>query len=384
MTLTLRSAQGDMKKILAVTGTRADYGIYRPVLQAMTAVREFDVRLLVTGMHVRKEFGHTVDEIEADGFPIAARIDSLTEDDSPRAMAEYVGRTLAEAAKVLEREKPDLVFLLGDRGEQLACAIAAVELGIPIAHLHGGEQTGTVDDAMRHAITQMATVHLTSTDAHSERVRQMRGSGENVHTVGAPALDIIRTFTPIAKEKLCIDAHLDPKLPTLLFVQHPDTLDPRSPEDQLQPSLTALDAFDGNILMIGANADAGGKAMNAMLEKFAKEKPHRAFAISIPHQTFLSWEACVDLLVGNSSSGIIEAASFHLPVVNIGDRQKGRTRSGNVLDVPYDSTMIANAIEKALHDEAFKNTIHSCKNLYGDGHAAERIVKVFRAMLSVS
>lgn len=372
------------KRIIAVTGTRADYGIYRPVFQAMLASTSLELSLLVTGMHLRKEFGHTVDEIEADGFPIAAKIDSLTGDDSPRAMAEYVGRTLTEAAKVLEREKPDLVFLLGDRGEQFACAITAVELGIPIAHLHGGEQTGTVDDAMRHAITQMATVHLTSTDDHAENVQRMKGSSEHVHVVGAPALDVIRTFTPVEKEELCVQFHLDPALPTLLFVQHPDTLDPLSPEEQLKPSLQALEQFDGNILIIGANADAGGRAMNAMLQEFAKRKPNRTFAISVPHETFLSWQACADVLVGNSSSGIIEAASFHLPVVNIGHRQKDRTRSGNVLEVGYDAAAITRAMEKALCDDSFKETVRSCKNLYGDGHAAERIVEIFRAMLPVS
>ena len=364
-----------MKTILSVTGTRADYGIYRPVFQAMTASPSLDLSLLVTGMHLRREFGHTVDEIEADGFPIAARIDCLTGEDSPRAMAEYIGRTLIEAAKVLEQQRPDLLFLLGDRGEQLAGAIAAVELGIPIAHLHGGEQTGTVDDTMRHAITQMATIHLTTAGLHSERVQQMKGSAENVHVVGAPALDVIRTLKAIPRDQLFTAAGFDAALPTLIFVQHPDTTDTLTPQKQLEPSLQALENFDGNIMIIGANADAGGRTMNAMLQAFAKKKTNRAFRISIPHETFLSWQACGDILVGNSSSGIIEAASFRLPVVNIGDQQRGRLRSGNVLDVPYGAAAITAAIAKAV-SPAFRGSLQKIRNAYGDGHAAERIVEI--------
>jgi UDP-hydrolysing UDP-N-acetyl-D-glucosamine 2-epimerase len=366
------------KKILALTGTRADYGIYRPVFEAIQKSSSLSLGLIVTGMHLRQSFGHTVDIIRKDGFSIAAEIDSLTEDDTPVSTAAYVGRTLIECARVLEAERPDVLFLLGDRGEQLAGAIAALELGIPIAHLHGGESSGTADEFVRHAITHMAAIHLTTASVHAENVRRMRGSDENIHVVGAPALDVIRTFTPLSKETLCAEAGLDSSLPLLLFVQHPDPLDPLSPEHQLTPSLEAIESFEGNIMMLGANADAGGKRMNAIMKDFAAAKPGRAFSVSVPHRTFLSWEACAEVLVGNSSSGIIEAASFGLPVVNVGGRQRGRLQSGNVIDVPYDAAAIEAGIRKATSAD-FRALAKRCSNAYGDGHAAEKIVKILEA-----
>ncbi len=261
-----------MKKIISITGTRADYGIWRTVYDAIVASRKLRLELLVTGMHLLPEFGHTIDEIKADGFTIAAEVSTLTTEDTKRAMAEYIGRTIIECAKVFDERCPDLVFLLGDRGEQLAGAIAAKELGIPIAHLHGGEQTGSVDDPMRHAITMMADIHFTTAEVHSERVRAMRSDAKHVYTVGAPALDVIRTFQPIAKEELFKSAKFDAKLPTLLFVQHPDTADLRSPEEQIVPSIEALGSFEGNILIAGSNADAGGMEINRRLQKFVTHR----------------------------------------------------------------------------------------------------------------
>ena len=364
------------RRILSLTGTRADYGIYKPVYRAIEQSSQLLLELVVVGMHLRKEFGRTVDGIRDDGFPIVAELDTVTTEDTPRSMAEYVGRTTVACASVLDEHRPDIVFLLGDRGEMLAGAIAAAELGIPIAHLHGGEQTGSIDDVMRNAITHMASLHLTTADPHSEAVQRMKGSADNVYTVGAPALDVIRTFTPIPKEILCKDHGLNPKLPVLLFVQHPDTREKISPEEQLQPSLEAMRSFPGNIMILGANADAGGIRMNALLQQFVKGKANYVFVLSLPHEQFLSWEASADVLVGNSSSGIIEAASFHLPVVNIGGRQYRRTRSGNVLDVPYDAEAITRALQQALRSETFRAKVATCRNAYGDGHAAERIVRI--------
>lgn len=364
------------RTIVALTGTRADYGIYKPVFDEIRASKTLRLELIVTGMHLRKEFGHTVDAITQDGFTVRAELDTLTTDDTPRAMAEYVARTIIETARVLEANRPDVLLVLGDRGEMLAGTIAAIELGIPVAHLHGGEASGTVDDAMRHAITQMASIHMTSADRHSEAVTRMRGSSHNVFTVGAPGLDAIRTLKPQSKSELCKNAGLDNALPLAVLLQHPDTLDARGPEEQLRPTLDALETFDGNVVIVGANADAGGMKMNALLEAFAQKDARRTFALSVSHDDFLSWLAAADLLIGNSSSGIIEAASFRVPVVNIGDRQRGRLRSGNVLDAGYEQSAIKAAMDKALHDTAFRNTVESCVNAYGDGHAAERIVRI--------
>jgi len=365
------------KKILSVTGTRADYGIYKPVYQALHAAPEFNLGLIVIGMHLLDAFGHTVDEIRNDPFTIAAEINTMSGEDTKEAMATFVGKSVIECAHVLEKEKPDILLLLGDRGEQLAAAIAAAELGIVIAHLHGGEHSGAVDDAMRHAITQMARIHLTSAEEHKKNVLQMKPheNPHNVHVVGAPALDAIRDTQRTPKETLCTEIGIDASMPIILFVQHPDTLAALSPTDQLTPTLEALREVKGSIVIFGSNADAGGSAMNNVLQQFAAESKQRSFIMNVPHSTFLSWQAAADVLVGNSSSGIIEAASFHLPVVNIGERQKGRLRSGNVLDVGYDAIEIGNAIEHAM-SETFQSQIAQCHNVYGDGQAAQRIANI--------
>ncbi|NOS67736.1 MAG: UDP-N-acetylglucosamine 2-epimerase (hydrolyzing) [Candidatus Peribacteraceae bacterium] len=365
-----------MKKILSVTGTRADYGIYAPVYRAITESKNLSLELAVVGMHLLPEFGRSVDAIKKDGFTITAELNTMTNEDTPRSMAEFVGKTTVEFARILSEHRPDVLLLLGDRGEQLAAATAAVYLRIPIAHLHGGEQSGSVDDPVRHAITHMAAIHLATAPENAEHIRRMRGPATpHIHVVGAPALDVIRTLDAIPKDQLFTDAGFDPSLPCLVFVQHPDTTDALSPEEQLKPSLTSLEAFSGNILIVGSNADAGGSHMNEMLRAFAKAGERRAFKITVPHREFLSWEKCADVLMGNSSSGIIEAASFRLPVVNVGGRQRGRLRSGNVLDVPYDAAAITAAISKAV-SPAFRKSLAKIRNAYGDGHAAEKIVEI--------
>lgn len=360
-----------MKKILAITGTRADYGIYKPVFDAMEASDQIELSVGVIGMHLRDQFGHTVDQIKADGFTIVAEMDTMTDDDSKKAMGEFVGRSTVACTEVLDQQKPDICFVLGDRGEMLAAATAAKCLGIPVAQLHAGEDTGCVDDAFRHAITHLSDLHFCTTEPYSQRVRQMLPDAQHVHTVGAPALDTILSSEFIPKEKLFARFNLDPSRPTLLFLQHPDTTDPLSPEDQLKPSLEALETFAGNILIIGSNADAGGRSMNDMLQKFADSHNNAHFEINLPHIEFLSCEQSADVLVGNSSSGIIESASFNLPVVNIGNRQRGRLRSGNVIDVPYNTEEIISGIDRGIRLE------ETYTNIYGDGKAAGRILEVF-------
>jgi UDP-N-acetylglucosamine 2-epimerase (non-hydrolysing)/GDP/UDP-N,N'-diacetylbacillosamine 2-epimerase (hydrolysing) len=360
-----------MKKILAITGTRADYGIYKPVLDALEASDQIELSVVVVGMHLLEEFGHTVDQINADGFSIVAELNTMTTEDTKKAMAEYVGKSTQEFTTVFVEQNPDIIFVLGDRGEMLAAATAAVYLQIPIAQLHAGEHSGSVDDPVRHAITQLSTMHLCTTENYAKNVKQMCPEAQYIHTVGAPALDTILSSDFIPKEELVTRFGFDVSKKTVLFLQHPDTTDPLGPEDQLKPSLEALESFDGNILIIGSNADAGGMEMNALLESFADRNDNTYFEISLPHREFLSCENACDVLVGNSSSGIIEAASFNLQVVNIGDRQKGRLRSGNVLDVPYDANAITAGIKEGIDSNG------TYENIYGDGKAAERILKIF-------
>lgn len=372
------------KSILSVTGTRADYGIYRPVYRALQRSSSLSLGVVAVGMHLREKFGHTVDVIRQEGFPIVAALDTMTDDDTLASMAAHVGRTAEQLASVFAREAPSLVLLLGDRGEQLAGAIAASYQAIPIVHLHGGEQSGHIDARVRHAVTHFADIHLTTAEPHAVCVRTLLhavGREEtHVHIVGAPALDTVREFHPLPREELFRMLDFDPGYPLMLVVQHPDTLDAYPPERQIVPILTATEAFDGNVLLLGANADAGGIVFNERLRAFAARHPRAQFRISLPHEEYLSWLACADVLVGNSSSGIIEAVSFHLSVVNVGNRQRGRLQSGNVLDVPYDAEAVRTGIEKAM-SPAFRAHVQQCQNAYGDGHAAERTVGIIEQFL---
>lgn len=359
-----------MKKVLAVTGTRADYGIYKPVFEALRASTAIDLRIVAVGMHLLQEFGHTIDVIKQDGFAVIAELNTMTTEDTPQAMAAYVARSMESFVELFAIERPDMVFVLGDRGEMLAATTAALYLRIPVAQLHAGEHSGSLDDPARHAITQMATVHFCTTEQYVAEVRRMCPNAAYVYAVGAPALDTILSMQVTSKEDICKRFGFDASKKLLLFVQHPDTTETLNPLAQLSPSLSAIGTFDGNILLIGSNADAGGMAMNAALKEFASNNDHCAFVISLPHTDFLSCESAADVLVGNSSSGIIEAASFGLPVVNVGERQKGRLRSGNVIDVPYDERDIHTGIATAL---TMKRTF---QNIYGDGKAASRICQV--------
>jgi UDP-N-acetylglucosamine 2-epimerase (non-hydrolysing)/GDP/UDP-N,N'-diacetylbacillosamine 2-epimerase (hydrolysing) len=363
-----------MRKVIAVTGTRADYGIYKPVFDALQTSKEIDLHLVVTGMHLSHDFGHTVDVIIADGFSIAAKLDTLSSDDTPEGTKQFAATTEQECVATFEKEQPDIIVVLGDRTEMLAAAKAADSLGIPLAHIHGGESSGSLDDEQRHAITQLASIHLTSAVPHAEAIQKMKPNEDPscIHVVGAPALDAIASVNLLSREVLFAKAKFNNSRRVIVFVQHPDTLEDVPVTEQLQSSLEALHAIDKNILIIGSNADAGGQAINTTLRTFADQKSLCTFYISLSHQEYLSWLSVADVLVGNSSSGIIEAASFNLPVVNIGDRQKGRLRSGNVRDVPYDTTSISTAISESLDSD------DHYQNLYGDAKASERITAILK------
>ncbi len=366
-----------MKTILAITGTRADFGIYVPVFRAIEAHPDLQLEVAAVGMHLKKEFGLTIDDVRQGGFTIVAEIDTLSLEDTKEAMVEFVGKTTIECGRLFAERKPDIVLVLGDRGEQLAAAVAATYLNIPVTQLHAGERSGSVDDPVRHAISQLASIHFTATEEYADNVRHMLGEeAKHVHCTGAPALDTIASMTVTPKEELLAQAGFETGKPLLLFVQHPDTTDLLTPAEQLISSLNALDSLDANIMIFATNADAGGLKMNTMLQAFAQKKKNAQFVPSVSHPQYLSWMAAADALVGNSSSGIIEAASFHLPVVNIGDRQHGRTRSGNVLDVPYDTQQIQAAIERVLSDDSVCKKLKSCTNLYGDGKAGGRITDI--------
>ena len=356
-----------MRRVAYVTGTRADYGLFSEPLKRIREHNELDLQLIVTGMHLDPKFGDTVKDIEADGMPIAARVENLTGGDTGADQARSVGRAIEGITNALEDIKPDVLIVLGDRGEMLAGAIAAAHLNIPVAHVHGGEVSGTVDELVRHAITKLSHVHLAATEDAAERLRRMGEEPARIHVVGAPGLDYLSRFDPVP---------IPVKKPFVIFTQHPVTLEMDQAAQQMETSLEALEAAKVDVVATYPNADAGGRAMIAVLDRWSKDHGWLHVAPSLGQRKFASALKEASAIVGNSSSGIIEAPFFGLPVVNVGTRQEGRLRADNVIDVAYDREAIRAAIVCALTDEAFIARARHTKNPYGDGHAGERIVEI--------
>ncbi len=368
-----------MRKIAVLTGTRAEYGILRPLLRAIENHPNLDLALIVTGMHLSEEFGYTIEEIKRDGFKIDAKIEMLHKEDTRSAMAKSIGECIKKITEVLDRIKPDFLVLLGDRAEMLAGAVAASYTGVPIAHLHGGEVSGSIDDSVRHAITKLAHLHFPATRKSAKRIIKMGEEPSRVFVVGALALDTILNEKLPSRVELSKKYDLDLSKPILLVVQHPVVTEADEAAYQIKETLDALVELNHQInhqtILIYPNADAGGRRMIKMIKKYRKYPFLKCFK-SIPFNDYLGLMSIASVMVGNSSSGIIEAPSFHLPVVNIGTRQAGRERSVNVIDVGYNKEEILRAIKKALYDKKFLMKVRRCKNPYGDGKAAQRIVKV--------
>jgi UDP-N-acetylglucosamine 2-epimerase (non-hydrolysing)/GDP/UDP-N,N'-diacetylbacillosamine 2-epimerase (hydrolysing) len=364
-----------MRKVAVVTGTRAEYGILKPVLRAIKSHPRLNLILIVTGMHLSKEFGYTIKEIIKDGFKIDAKVEMLHKEDTRAAMAKSIGKCVIKMTEVLEKTKPDLLVLLGDRAEMLAGAVAASYMGIPIAHLHGGEVSGSIDDSIRHAITKLAHIHFPATQRSAERIIKMGEDPSRVFVVGAPALDTILNEKLPEPAELSRKYGVDLSKPILLVLQHSVVTECEDAADQIKETLEAIVELKHQTILIYPNADAGGRRMVKVIKKYEKYPFIKSFK-SLPYKDYLGLMSVASVMIGNSSSGIIEAPSFHLPVVNIGSRQNGRERSTNVIDVGYDRKKIIKAVEKALYDEEFRKNVRKCKNPYGDGKAGERIAKI--------
>jgi len=367
------------KKICIITGTRADYGHLAPVMKAIRQNHHLELQVVATCMHLMKEFGHTIDEIRKDGFRINASVDVSYQEDSGKAMAISVGKGIIGMAEVFNRIKPDLVLVLGDRGEMLAAAIAANYLNIPVAHLHGGEITGHVDGIVRHAITKLSHLHFPATKGTRDRIIRLGEEPWRVKDVGAPTLDKILWEKLPGEKELRHCYSLGEKDKFFLVVQHPVSTDVAIAGKQMIVTLDAAGSFGIKTLLIYPNADAGGRAMIREIIKRYRSPNLMAYK-SLPHQDFLGLMKIASVLIGNSSSGIIEAPSFKLPVVNVGTRQAGRERGCNVIDVPHEKSAIVRAVNKALYDKKFIGGVKQGQNPYGDGRASQRIVKVLSAV----
>jgi GDP/UDP-N,N'-diacetylbacillosamine 2-epimerase (hydrolysing) len=339
-------------EIVCITGTRADYGIYRPLLMELEKDPDFQLKLIVTGMHLLEEYGSTIHEVRADGFDIMATPSILLKGDSTYAMSQSLGMGILYFADILQTTKPKAILLLGDRGEMLAAAIAAHYQDIGIIHLHGGELSGSADDAIRHSISKLAHLHFVSTLKSKKNVIRLGEEEWRIIPIGSlRKYDVqrIKKLNHVTKEEWRKKYRLQSDKKKILLAMHPDSKERLSFTRQISEVLVALSGrSDTDILVIGSNSDAGGEIFRKHVLHFVEENEHTTYYPSIPSDEYLFLLSQVDLLVGNSSSGIIEAPFFQLPFINVGLRQNNREHAGNVVNVDYDRELIRASIDHVL------------------------------------
>jgi GDP/UDP-N,N'-diacetylbacillosamine 2-epimerase (hydrolysing) len=366
-----------VKKISIVTGTRAEYGLLTPLIKLIKQDPDLELQLIVTGMHLSPEFGMTIAEIDADGTPISDEIEILLSSDSGYGTAKSVGLATLGFADSYRRLRPDLVVVLGDRSEILAAATVALLIGIPVAHIHGGERTeGAIDESMRHAITKMSRLHFVATDEYARRVKQLGEAPECVFHVGAIGLDRIEKRQLMSKSELAARLCLPDDKPWCAVTYHPVTLERDLNSQHLQQMLNAIRAYPGVcFIFTKANADASGRMINSMIAAAVADSHHMVLFDSLGSSIYLSVMAASKFVMGNSSSGIIEAPFLRIPSIDVGTRQQGRVRCASVVHVAPDCTQIKQAIERCL---AKTNVEEFVYNPYYVGGAAQKILDVIK------
>ncbi len=362
-----------------VTGTRADYGCLRWVMEDVRSTAGLELQIIATGMHLSPEFGLTYREIEQDGFVIDSKIEMLLSGDTPTALAKSMGLGLMGVGDALQLLRPDLLLVLGDRFEIFAAAAAATVARIPIAHAHGGETTeGAFDEAMRHSITKMSHLHFVAAEEYRRRVLQLGEDPRCVFLVGGLGVDKIKKLDLLGREALedALGFKLGGK--NLLITFHPVTLEDATSADQMQELLGALDELGNtHLIFTMPNADTGGRALIAMIEQFVASRPHARAYMSLGDLRYLSCIRHVDGVIGNSSSGLTEVPSFGKGTVNIGDRQRGRLKAASVIDCEPNKKAIGAALQR-LFSPGFRAALAETRNPYGEGGASKRIVQVLR------
>ena len=367
------------RKICVVTGSRADYGLLRWVMQGIKDDPRLNLQVIATGMHLSPTFGLTYRMIEEDGFRVDAKVEILGSSDSPAAIAESMALALTGTAKALSELKPDLVVVLGDRFEIFAATAAALVSKIPVAHLHGGETTtGAFDEAFRHSITKMSHLHFVATDEYRSRVIQLGENPKSVYLVGGVGIDSIKNLTLLSKEELEAQLGIEFGAKSLLITFHPVTLDAESPEHQMKELLAALSHLhDTTLIFTMPNADTGGHVLIKMIEEFVGQNENAKVFTSLGQLKYLSCISQVDGVVGNSSSGITEVPTFKKGTVNVGDRQLGRIQAASVINCKPMEKDIERAI-KTLYSLEFKSNLAATESPYGEGGASARVVKALK------
>jgi len=368
------------KKIAVVTGTRAEYGLLYWVIKGINDDPDLELQLLVTGMHLSPEFGMTVNKIEEDEIPIKKRIETLLSSDTPIGISKSMGLGMISFAEAFSELEPDLCLVLGDRFEIFTAVSAAMIARIPIAHCHGGEATeGLIDEPIRHSISKMSHLHFTSTEEYRKRVVQLGEQPDRVFNVGALGIENIHRLKLLDRKDFEESIEFELGDPTFLVTYHPVTLEDKSAKKQCIALLKALDNFpESKVIFTMPNADTDGRIIIDLFEKYVSENPERTVAFkSLGQLRYLSALQFVDVVIGNSSSGLIEVPSFNIPTVNIGDRQKGRVSGSTVINSDYDYNNIRESIEKALGSNFFEK-IKDAKNPYDQGFSSDKILSTLK------
>jgi len=360
--------------IAAVTVGRSDYSLYRPIFQEIENRPDLYLSVMVSGTHLTTEFGLTIEDIEADGFAVDEKVQTVLPEDSAGMVAKSMRLGIMGFGQVFVRRRPDILLVIGDRFEMHSAVVAAVPFQIPIAHIHGGEVTyGAFDEGFRHSISKFSHLHFASTEGHARRLRQLGEEPWRITVSGAPGLDNIRQTKRLPRDEFFTRFNLRPVDDFLLVTYHPVTHELESLVCQFEELIAALNDSGREIILTMPNNDPGGRALRVLIADFADEHPRVQVVENFGSQGYASAMSLASAMVGNSSSGIIEAATFELPVVNIGSRQEGRSRGPNVIDCDYNRSEITAALRQAT-DPEFRSSFARLPNPYGDGYAAKRIV----------
>ncbi|MBB6714602.1 UDP-N-acetylglucosamine 2-epimerase [Clostridium gasigenes] len=373
-----------VKKICIVTGTRAEYGLLRPLIDKVNEDNDLELQLIATGMHLSPEFGMTYTNIIDDGYKINEKIEILLSSDTSVGISKSMGLATISFAEAFERLKPDIIVVLGDRYEIFSVCSAAVTAKIPIAHLHGGETTeGAFDEVFRHCITKMSYLHFTSTEEYRKRVIQLGENPSRVFNVGAIGVENIVSLDLLEKREIEKSIGFTLDKPFGLVTFHPVTLENNTSEYQFRELLKALDEMDGmKFIITKANSDSDGRIINKIIDEYEKDNKDKIITFtSMGYLRYLSAMKYCSLVIGNSSSGIIEAPSFNKPTINIGDRQKGRMQAESVINCNPSKDDIVNAINISLSKE-FREKIKNSINPYGDGNTSSKIINIIKQTLS--
>lgn len=370
-----------MRKILVVTGTRAEYGLLYWTMKEIENHKDLQLQLIVTGNHLIREYGYTVDQIKKDGFKIYEEIDMIIDSEKKSSVLKSMGIEMIQMAQAFDRLKPDILLILGDRYETFVAATCAMMMNIPIAHMNGGESTeGAVDEQIRHAITKMAHIHFPGAEYYKERIIKMGEEPWRVFNVGQAGIENIKRLNLLDKEQLEKELNINFTKKVFLITYHPVTLELENIEEQIDNLLKAISNFDAQYIFTYPNADFGSKTIIHKINNFVKENNNAHICYSLGQVKYLSLLKYADIMIGNSSSGIIESPVFKIPVVNIGDRQKGRIRNNNIIDTNYSEKSITNAIDKALKDKKFKENLNFIDSVYGNGNTSKQIVEILKSI----